>query len=71
MNQHRNFVNNLLKGASMCDTDLYSVILSLNNTSKEFIKSLDVAPENMVSGPVFMTKKMRWKRAEYRRVSRG
>lgn len=53
MNQHRNFVNNLLKGASMCDTDLYSVILSLNNTSKEFIKSLDVAPENMVSGPVF------------------
>ena len=28
MNQHRNFVNNLLKGASMCDTDLYSVILS-------------------------------------------
>lgn len=53
MNRHRNFVNNLLKGASMCDTDLYSVILSLNNTSKEFIKSLDVAPENMVSGPVF------------------
>ena len=53
MNQHRNFVNNLLKGASMCDTDLYSAILSLNNTSKEFIKSLDVAPENMVSGPVF------------------
>ena len=53
MNQHRNFVNNLLKGASMCDTDLYSVILSLNNTSKEFIKSLDVATENMVSGPVF------------------
>lgn len=53
MNQHRNFVNNLLKGASMCNTDLYSVILSLNNTSKEFIKSLDVAPENMVSGPVF------------------
>lgn len=53
MNQHRNFVNNLLKGASMCDTDLYSVILSLNNTSKEFIKSLDVAPKNMVSGPVF------------------
>ena len=53
MNQHRNFVNNLLNGASMCDTDLYSVILSLNNTSKEFIKSLDVAPENMVSGPVF------------------
>jgi hypothetical protein len=53
MNLHRNFVNNLLKGASMCDTDLYSVILSLNNTSKEFIKSLDVAPENMVSGPVF------------------
>lgn len=53
MNQHRNFVNNLLKGASMCDTDLYSVILSLNNTSKEFIKSLDVAPEIMVSGPVF------------------
>lgn len=53
MNQHRNFVNNLLKGASMCDTDLYSVVLSLNNTSKEFIKSLDVAPENMVSGPVF------------------
>lgn len=53
MNQHRNFVNNLLKGASMCDTDLYSVILSLNNTSKEFIKSLDVVPENMVSGPVF------------------
>lgn len=53
MNQHRNFVNNLLKGASMCDTDLYSVILSLNNTSKEFIKSLDVAPEKMVSGPVF------------------
>ena len=37
----------------MCDTDLYSIILSLNNTSKEFIKSLDIAPENMVSGPVF------------------
>ncbi len=53
MKQHRNFINNLLRGASMCDTDLYSIILSLNNTSKEFIKSLDVAPENMVSGPVF------------------
>ncbi|EKC70806.1 hypothetical protein OBE_03704, partial [human gut metagenome] len=37
----------------MCDTDLYSIILSLNNTSKEFIESLDVTPENMVSGPVF------------------
>jgi len=53
MKQHRNFINNLLKGASMCDTDLYSIILSLNNTSKEFIESLDVTPENMVSGPVF------------------
>lgn len=71
MKQHRNFINNLLKGVSMCDTDLYSIILSLNNTSKEFIKSLDIAPENMVSGPVFMTKKMRRKRAEYRRASRG
>ena len=53
MKQHRNFINNLLRGASMCDTDLYSIILSLNNTSKEFIESLDVTPENMVSGPVF------------------
>lgn len=53
MKQHRNFINNLLRGASMCDTDLYSIILSLNNASKEFIESLDVAPENMVSGPVF------------------
>ena len=25
----------------MCDTDLYSVILSLNTTSEEFIKALD------------------------------
>lgn len=45
MKQHRNFINNLLRGASMCDTDLYSIILSLNNTSKEFIESLDVTPE--------------------------
>lgn len=51
MNQHRNFVNNLLKGASMCDTDLYSVILSLNNTSEEFIKSLDVDPKHVMPGP--------------------
>lgn len=63
MKQHRNFINNLLRGASMCDTDLYSIILSLNNTSKEFIESLDVTPENMVSGPVFMTKKMRRKKS--------
>ena len=35
MKQHRNFINNLLRGASMCDTDLYSIILSLNNTSKD------------------------------------
>ena len=51
MNQHRNFVNNLLKGASMCDTDLYSVILSLNTTSEEFIKSLDADPEHLIPGP--------------------
>lgn len=51
MNQHRNFVNNLLKGASMCDTDLYSVILSLNTTSEEFIKSLDADPEHLMPGP--------------------
>lgn len=50
MNQHRNFVNNLLKGASMCDTDLYSVILSLNTTSEEFIKSLDADPEHLMPG---------------------
>ena len=53
MKQHRNFINNLLRGASMCDTDLYSIILSLNNASKEFIESLDVAPEILLSGPVF------------------
>ena len=50
MNQHRNFVNNLLNGASMCDTDLYSVILSLNTTSEEFIKALDADPEHLMLG---------------------
>ena len=50
MNQHRNFVNNLLNGASMCDTDLYSVILSLNTTSGEFIKALDADPEHLMLG---------------------
>ena len=50
MNQHRNFVNNLLNGASMCDTDLYSVILSLNTTSGEFIKALDADPGNLMPG---------------------
>ena len=50
MNQHRNFVNNLLNGASMCDTDLYSVILSLNTTSGEFIKALDADPEHLMPG---------------------
>lgn len=63
MKQHRNFINNLLRGASMCDTDLYSIILSLNNTSKEFIESLDVTPKIWCLVLFFMTKKMRWKKS--------